>query len=465
MKRSISLSAICMLALCVPVFFVGAQTTDLDSRRKILEAELAKIEAEIKVQEAELAKQKRQTGSITRDINVLTSEIAAKRLEIQKKNRILGDIELDIRERNSTLVTLDQELTREKRSLAHLLRKQRELENYSLVEALLEGSTISEFYLDRDSFGSIKAEMQNSFRKIRSIQEKTHEEKLALENKKTQEINVRAEIEQDKKKVESKQGEQKELLTISKTKEKSYEQVLAERRRQAAGIRQALFSLRGVSGGALNFGQVYELAREAGNDTGVRPAFIMAILKQETNFGANTGTCNRPGKPTWRDAMPGGVKDGSRRNDEAVFLAITTALGLDTDSQPVSCPLASGGWGGAMGISQFIPTTWAAYGGFVNQGNDVWVYDASKDRIRTALKSGVMSNPWVNLHGVTATGLFMRDLGATAKTYTAERNAACRYYSGRTCDTPGVKNAFYGNSVMKYAAEIQAQIDVLESVK
>lgn len=443
---------------------VYAQSANLDDRRKTLEAELAKIEAEIKVQEAELAKQKSQTGSITRDITVLTTEINAKKLEIQKKNSVLKDIEFEIRGRNQELNNLDQELTREKRSLAHLLRKQYELEGYSLAEAVLDGATISEFYQDLDSFASIKGGLKQSFTKIQTIQDKTEQEKKALEDKKSQEANVKYQLELDKKKVESKQGEKKDLLTISKTKEKTYEQVLADRRKKAAGIRQALFQLRGVSGGALNFGQVYALAQEAGKDTGVRPAFIMGILRQETNFGANTGTCNRPGKPTWRDAMPGGAAEGSRRNDEVVFLAITEKLGLDPDTQPVSCPLAGGGWGGAMGISQFIPNTWAIYGGFVNKGNNVWEYDAAKDRIRNALGSGVVSNPWNNLHGVTATALYMKDLGATAQTYTAERNAACRYYSGRACDTPGVKNAFYGNSVMKHAADIQAQIDVLESV-
>jgi septal ring factor EnvC (AmiA/AmiB activator) len=234
-----------------------AQTSDVDSRRRVLEAELAKIEAEIKVQEAELEKQKGQTGSLTRDINVLTSEINAKKLEIQKKNRLLGDLESEIRGRNQVLNNLGQELTREKRSLAHMLRQQYQLEDYSIAETLLQGSTISEFFKDVDSFASIKAGLKDSFGKIQNNQQKTEQEKKLLETKKEDEVNTKKAIEQDKKKVEQKQGEKQGLLVISKTKEKSYEQVLVERRAAAASIRQALFQLRGVSGGALNFGQVY----------------------------------------------------------------------------------------------------------------------------------------------------------------------------------------------------------------
>jgi hypothetical protein len=63
-----------------------------------------------------------------------------------------------------------------------------------------------------------------------------------------------------------------------------------------------------------------------------------------------------------------------------------------------------------------------------------------------------------------ANALYVADLGAAAGTFTAEREAACKYYSGRGCSAPGVANAFYGNSVMKIEKEIQANIDILEGV-
>ena len=156
--------------------------------------------------------------------------------------------------------------------------------------------------------------------------------------------------------------------------------------------------------------------------------------------------------------MPG-PNDNSWRDDQTIYQGITRALGLTADGQPLSCPMASGGWGGAMGISQFIPATWASYAGFDKQGN----YNAANDRIRQVLGSGVMSNPWNNLHGITATSLYMQDLGAAAGTYTAEREAACKYYSGRGCSAPNVRNAFYGNAVMSHKIGIQADIDILNA--
>ena len=59
---------------------------------------------------------------------------------------------------------------------------------------------------------------------------------------------------------------------------------------------------------------------------------------------------------------------------------------------------------------------------------------------------------------------YLADLGASNQTYTSERNSACRYYSGRSCDTRRPTNYIYGNSVMTKAAKFQEDIDFLKGL-
>ena len=100
-----------------------------------------------------------------------------------------------------------------------------------------------------------------------------------------------------------------------------------------------------------------------------------------------------------------------------------------------------------MGPSQFIPSTWVLY----------------ESRLASAL--GVSTpNPWDAKHAITATGLYMKDIGAAGGTYSAERNAACRYYSGRACDTRKPTNYTYGDSVIKKAEAFQENIDFLKGL-
>ncbi len=132
------------------------------------------------------------------------------------------------------------------------------------------------------------------------------------------------------------------------------------------------------------------------------------------------------------------------RNDAAVFLNLMQKLGRDPYNTPVSCPIAGVGYGGAMGPSQFIPTTWVGL----------------ESRIGAAV--GVATpDPWNPRHAVTATGVFLMDLGAGRGTPSAEREAAGRYYAGGNWATLGLG---YASSVLNFASEYQANIDFLNDL-
>ena len=56
----------------------------------------------------------------------------------------------------------------------------------------------------------------------------------------------------------------------------------------------------------------------------------------------------------------------------------------------------------------------------------------------------------------------MKDLGADAGTYDAERMAAVRYFAGGNATNPAY--AFYGDGVMDHTSYFQKQIDALKSL-
>ena len=132
---------------------------------------------------------------------------------------------------------------------------------------------------------------------------------------------------------------------------------------------------------------------------------------------------------------------GSRDVDP--FMKITAELGLDPYSQVVSCPPGYG-YGGAMGPSQFIPSTWILY----------------KDRL-ARITGQNPPNPWTPRTAIFATALLMDDNGAGKGTRADERLAALRYFAGwGNANKPAY--AFYGDSVMELADDMQELIDVLE---
>ncbi len=414
-----------------------------------LEKELAQVEAEQKQAEAALTSAQAQSSSLQRDIAVLDAKIKVAQLNIKAKNLLIESLGKDIKSKESHINTLDDRIERGKDTLAVIMRKTNEVGSYSLPEVLLSQASVSGVLKDLDTFASVQESLKSTFEQIRSDKSETQAEKDTLEKRRNAETDARYAIQQEQKNIQADEKEKQGLLAVSKSNESAYSTLLAQKRARAAQIRAELFQLRDAA--AIPFEQALQYAQYASQKTGVRPAIILAILTQESNLGANVGSCYLTDPTTGAGV---GANTGtaiarvmSPTRDVPPFLEIMKGLGGDPYKQRVSCP-QSVGWGGAMGPAQFIASTWVIM----------------VKKLQTSLGISSEPNPWNPNHAIMALALYMGDLGAGAGTYTAERNAACRYYSGRICSTSALI-ASYGNSVIAKADVIQrTKIDPLQGL-
>ncbi len=438
--RAVSLIFICLLALVASqsAFYPTQAETEAEiaAKEAKLKAELAKVEKEISEQKGLLSTKQKETASIQRDIDILNYKINTAQLNIKKKKLEIERLGGDISDKVEYIGELDEKVGKNKVSLAELLRATREIDENSFIELVMDKNNVSDLFVEADRYYFIQQSMHKTLSSTRSTKNLTEQEKKQLEVRRAAETNAKKAIEVEKANIERLNAEKQVYLNMSKTQEGAYRTIIAEKEKQRAAIRSALFRLRNVQ--AITFGEALELAKQVSAATGVRPAFILAIITQESNLGQNVGTCNRPGDPpekSWRVVM-------KPERDHAPFLRITKSLGLDTDTQPISCPYM-GGWGGAMGPAQFIPSTWAAY----------------ESRIAKATGNNP-PNPWNPKDAFAASATYLSDLGASAGTFTAERTAALKYYAGGNWANP--KNAFYGDQVMKLVATYEQQIKILQ---
>jgi len=425
------LSAVFTYVMFAPhPLFVGAQadSEDVAERKAELEEELKKVEQEINVQQILVESKQTERVSLERDVSILTGKIDKAQLEIKQRNLTIFGIEDDIYSKSRYVDELSEKLTRQKESLAQLIRKTNEIDSFTTVEIVLGTKNISEFFEDLDSFDSIKESLNESFREIEVTKNLTNAEKETLQGKRSEELELRRLQEFQKAKIEDQEDEKQYILGITKGQEAAYQNVLDSKKKTAAEIRTALFQLRGSA--AIPYDKALTYANEASAITGVRPALLLGTFEQESNLGENVGTGN------WQSDM-------HPTRDKPVFKEITDRLGLNPDAMPVS-KKPWYGWGGAMGPAQFIPSTWVLY----------------EDRIGRA-SGQVPPNPWDARTAFFASALLLSDNGADKGGYYNERLAALRYFAGWK-NAEKASYAFYGDGVMELAEKHQGLIDILE---
>lgn len=447
MKRVIFLSTILIVINFFYCAKVNAQVLT-DEQRVELQQELAKVEAEQKQAALELANAQKKSASLSRDIQVLDAKIRSAQLEIKAKNILIQSLGNDITKKQTKINDLEDRIDKGRETLSQILRKTNEMDTISIPELILSGKNITGLVRSFDEFESVQIGLRDTVYQLKNDKASTTAEKEALDNRRNAELDARYIIQQQQKNIESNQAEQRQLLTLSKGAEKSYTKLIAEKQARAAQIRSALFALRDAA--SIPFGDALQYANLASQRTGVRPAFILAIITQESNLGSNVGKCYVTDFNTGNgiNAKTGNSisKVMNTTRDVPAFRTILNQIGGDASKQVVSCPLSIG-WGGAMGPAQFIASTWLLI----------------KDRVAASLGIDSMPDPWNPSHAFMASALYLSDLGAGSKTFTSERNAACKYYSGKSCGYV-TGNTAYGNSVLSLADKIQrTMIDPLQN--
>lgn len=424
-----------------------AQAQELSAEERArLQAQYDELQKEIEQYQKIISDTKAKANTIQGDVTILNAQIAKAQAEINQRTASINTLASTINQKSKTIATLESRLQDGRASLAKLLREKSYGDNTSLVVLALSGGTLTDFFQNADRIDSIDEELQNKFNELRGVKTQTQSEKEALAKQQAQQQDAKKEVEAKKTVIDSSKKEKTNLLNATKQDEAAYNKVLADRQAKAAAIRAALFPLRDAA--AIQFGDALRYAQAAEKATGVSAALSLAILTQESNLGQNVGQCymtdnatgNGVGKNTGRAFT--GVMNPTR--DVPPFLALSNQLGFDPHSQVVSCPIASvGGWGGAMGPAQFIPSTWAIYA----------------SRIAAGLGKSV-ANPWSAPDAIMAMSFLLADNGAAASGYTANFNAAARYYAGwNGPNTTAGKN--YASQVMAKVAGIQQNIDYL----
>lgn len=432
-----------MVFLASGLAFHGVRAQELTpAERAQLEAEYDQLQKEIAAQQKILDETRAKKNTLKGDVTSLDAQIKQAQAQIDAKNIAIRQLAAQIASKNKVIGQLSDRIARGKESLASMLRQESQIDDYSVIEVALGAQNVSDFFSDVDSFASIEEDLQALFSDIQTAKVQTESEKAALTTTQNKVTDAKYEVQTKQKQISTDKTQKQQLLAITTNQEAQYQKVLAERQAKAAAIRAALFPLRDAS--AIKFEDALEYAKKASAKTGVRPAFILAILTQESNLGANVGQCyltddttgagvgKNTGTPFANVMKPG--------RDVAPFLSLASRLGFDPHHQVVSCP-QSIGYGGAMGPAQFIPSTWSSY----------------ESRI-AATTGHAVPNPWAAEDAIAAMSVYLADLGASAGGYTAEHTAAAKYYAGGGWATTGQG---YGNSVMAHAQRIQANVDFL----
>lgn len=430
------------------------QALTLAQEREQLEAELEVLEGEIEAIEGDITKTRAEKKTLQNQISILKNQIRKLDLQIIQSNTLIRDLRGQIIDTTFSIEKTEEDIEAKKQQLAQLLQRLYQEDQRTIVEIVLTGSTLSDFFNNLAGLQSLQDRNKELLDSTIELALYLQGQKGNLETEKSEEENfVKIQILQ-KQESQYLTSQNQQLLEVTEGKESEYQKLLANRQQQAQETRSRIFELIGVPD-APTFGEAVRIAESVTQLTNVRAPFLLAVLTQESNIGKNVGQCYVKDAKTGngetlngafvrRVMKPMGLS--GRKGDVDDFLRITRALGRDPFNTAVSCPIPSvGGYGGAMGPAQFIPTTWSSY----------------ESELRSLL--GRPADPWNIRDAFLASGVYLADLKAIRQTFEYEWCAAVSYFSGNCSRRNQIRYEFYGDNVMAITKRYEQDIAALNA--
>lgn len=400
------------LSACLLPFAAIAQDNQQDLQDKI-----QALRSQIGQYRQEIFSKGRQEETLQGDVTGLEKQIAKIELQIQETQLVIQSLNIEISGKETEIEAMQREVDAKEKILAQFLQELYERGETTTIEMALGSQTFSDYFSQADSLESFEERAREIYDQFVGLRDALKAERNGLIAKKEEQMSLRA-MQNDQQNVLDLQKESKSFLLGRTRNEK---QALAERMGKLQEQLNALQSL----GEPINIDAAIDAAKYASRLTSVAPEFLLGVLRVESGLGTNVGG--------------GRYKTDMNPAQWETFKKICKELGIDPDKTPVSRRACyntdskdgCGGWGGAMGPAQFMPSTWIGY--------------KSKVEKITGFSP---ANPWMLKDSLVAMGLKLAAVdGVAAGDRKAWAKAAAMYLAGGNWEN----YSWYSDRVLSYA--------------
>jgi peptidoglycan hydrolase CwlO-like protein len=387
------------------------------SNQKDLQDKIKELREEISDYQDQIDAKSDQEESLQNDIDKLEKDIAKIELQIQETQLVIQNLDIDISNKETDIENTQKEADARKKILGNFLQELYEQGSTSDVEMALGSETFSDYFFQSDSLDSFQERTREIYDQYIAARDRLKRDRDELVAKKEEQMNLRA-MQNDQQNTLDMQKDTKDSL-LNKTQNEK--EALSE---EVGSLRAQLNALQSL-GEPITLDQAISAAKYASKLTDVAPEFLLGVLRVESGLGTNVGG--------------GKYKKDMNPSQWGTFKSICKSLGRDPDKMPVSKRICynsgakdgCGGWGGAMGPAQFMPSTWMGYKSQVEK-----------------LTGNKPADPWDLKDSLVAMGLKLAAVdGVTDGSRKAWRKAAGMYLAGSAWES----YSWYSDRVLYYA--------------
>lgn len=205
------------------------QIQDRSTRLIEIEKEIAKFNADLKVVGAE-------KNTLQKAINQLELERKKVGAEISKTQNLISSTDLEINKLILEINRTEGEVDKTSEAIAETIRSLYKNDDNSLIELILRTERLSDFWSSFEAHESVRNSMSDKVDKLSSFQRLLEEQRESTTKKRSNLVSLKNQYNDQTTVLANNKEERAKLLEVTKKEEKSYQQLLADRKQARESI-------------------------------------------------------------------------------------------------------------------------------------------------------------------------------------------------------------------------------------
>ncbi|PJA86182.1 MAG: hypothetical protein CO142_01650 [Candidatus Moranbacteria bacterium CG_4_9_14_3_um_filter_44_28] len=390
-------------------------------QREELKSRIENLRNQISGYQQNIFEKNQKEQSVSNDIEILETDIKKIELQIQETELVINQLDLDISQKQTEIDEMEKKVVVKREMLAKFLQELYEKGDDITSEIIFSNQSFSDYFSKVEGLENFEGQTMEVYNQLVGIRDELKRQKKDLLDKKAEKETLRY-MQKDQ---ERSLGQEKEMKDILVSQIQNEKQALEQKMDKLQAELNMLQSL----GEPIAIEEAVRAAKYASGITSVAPEFLLGVLRVESGLGTNVGG--------------GRYKTDMNPAQWDTFKKVCNELGIDPGKTPVSRRACynrdsddgCGGWGGAMGPAQFLPSTWMGY----------------KSKVEK-LTGESPANPWDIKDSMVAMGLKLAAVdGVTSGDRKAWAKAAGIYLAGANWEN----YSWYSDRVLRYADEFK----------
>ncbi len=211
---------------------VKQRVEDLQAQVKDSQTKIQQLDSTINGYRARISQQEAASLSLENQSALLENRIQEKQLDLQKAIAETDLTTLQIKQLDVSIQQEQQAIEKRRAALGDLLRRIRLADDVHPFQALLTGSSLSEYVSQLDELQRVQDETVAASEKLRQEKAQLESTRKAQDQRRTQLVQQQAELEKDRLALEGERSAKLSLLATTQAKESEFQRIVAELRQQ-----------------------------------------------------------------------------------------------------------------------------------------------------------------------------------------------------------------------------------------